>query len=240
MKDETSSTRNGNRRKGRERYVDAEGRIETLQVSLRYSGKVELAAFTPKDVDIRDIAHGLARTNRWNGHTRVPVSVAWHAMLVSELCGQTSRAAALHGLLHDAAESYLGDWTRTAKGYARDELVTLSERIEDACLAAAGTADTAETAECVKAGDELALFYEKHAKWGMCRPLRDEADISLHGRIGETARRIACRDEDEPMLSPEEATEAFIRAAQRLMTPRAALQRSVQAWTAATREAERR
>lgn len=71
------------------------------------SGRVvDLLRPTPGVVAIGDIAHSLARQTRYLGYTRQPYSVAQHAVAVSRLC---EPADALAGLLHDAAEAYLGD-----------------------------------------------------------------------------------------------------------------------------------
>lgn len=64
------------------------------------------------DVDIEDIAHGLAYQCRFNGQTREFYSVAQHSLMVTDLVPEPCRLAAL---LHDAAEAYLGDMVKPLK-----------------------------------------------------------------------------------------------------------------------------
>ncbi|MBL8596556.1 MAG: HD family hydrolase [Devosia sp.] len=70
---------------------------------------------SPVDVELTDIAHGLARVARWNGQTQgdYPYSVAQHSVLVLEIfSAMTPDATArdrLYALLHDAPEYVMGD-----------------------------------------------------------------------------------------------------------------------------------
>jgi 5'-deoxynucleotidase YfbR-like HD superfamily hydrolase len=77
--------------------------------------RLDLLEPSPLDVEIEDIAHGLARVARWNGQTHGPhaFSVAQHCVLVEQLVVQFYPAIdprwRLAALLHDASEYVIGD-----------------------------------------------------------------------------------------------------------------------------------
>jgi uncharacterized protein len=72
----------------------------------------------PADIVIEDIAHALACCNRFAGHAREPISVAQHSVYAARMCYPVSNAVSLQALLHDAAESILGDMTKWLKAAA--------------------------------------------------------------------------------------------------------------------------
>ena len=77
--------------------------------------RLDLLDPSPLDIEIEDIAHGLARVARWNGQTKgdYAFSVAQHCLLVEAIYTHTntdaSRPNRLAALLHDAAEYVIGD-----------------------------------------------------------------------------------------------------------------------------------
>ncbi|MFN3144957.1 MAG: HD domain-containing protein [Paracoccaceae bacterium] len=93
--------------------------------------RLDLLDPTPMDIEVEDIAHGLAFVARWNGQTRgdYAYSVAEHSLLVEQIFALQSPAAPvkwrLAALLHDAPEYVIGDMispVKAAVGPAYGEL----------------------------------------------------------------------------------------------------------------------
>ena len=67
-----------------------------------------------EEVDIKDIAHSLAFQCRFNGHSNYFYSIAQHSVIVSKI---VSKDQAFAALLHDAAETYIGDMVSPLKRF---------------------------------------------------------------------------------------------------------------------------
>lgn len=122
-----------------------------------YTGKtISVVDPDPADVCIEDIAHHLALINRYTGATFWPYSVAQHSILVSQ---HVPLEDALWGLLHDAAEAYVGDMNRPLK---HSEGMGVYRRAEDRMLDAIATALNlpGTIPESVKQADNEALVTE--------------------------------------------------------------------------------
>jgi len=97
--------------------------------------RLDLLDPTPMDIEIEDIAHGLAFVARWNGQTMGdwPYSVAEHSLLVEEIFGKTFPASPakwrLAALLHDAPEYVIGDMISPVKAAVGPGYGALDERL---------------------------------------------------------------------------------------------------------------
>ncbi|MCB2135993.1 MAG: HD family hydrolase [Rhodobacteraceae bacterium] len=97
--------------------------------------RLDLLDPTPMDVEIEDIAHGLAFVARWNGQTigDWPYSVAEHSLLVEEIFGRLNPGIAdrwrLAALLHDAPEYVIGDMISPVKAAVGPRYGALDERL---------------------------------------------------------------------------------------------------------------
>ena len=85
--------------------------------------RLDLLDPSPLDIEISDIAHGLARVARWNGQTRGDhaFSVAQHSLLVEtifrRIAPRASASQRLAALLHDAPEYVIGDMISPFKSF---------------------------------------------------------------------------------------------------------------------------
>jgi 5'-deoxynucleotidase YfbR-like HD superfamily hydrolase len=144
--------------------------------------RLDLLDPSPSDIEIEDIAHGLARVARWNGQTQGAhaFSVAQHVLVVEEIASslhpEWSAQWRLAALLHDAAEYVIGDLIspfKTAIGldYKAFELKLLDAIHERFGLPAPLPGEITRE---IKYADRIAAFYEATCLAGFSQ---DEAQI---------------------------------------------------------------
>ncbi|MDA8585819.1 HD family hydrolase [Rhodobacteraceae bacterium] len=111
-------------------------KTETRAWQRMLSGRrLDLLDPTPVDIEIDDIAHGLAFVARWNGQTlgEFPYSVAEHSLLVEQLFTRIMPNAPakwqLAALLHDAPEYVIGDMISPVKSAVGPGYSALDDRL---------------------------------------------------------------------------------------------------------------
>jgi hypothetical protein len=130
--------------------------------------RLDLLDPSPLDVEIEDIAHGLARVARWNGQTEGAhiYSVAQHALLVEALARakvpRLDTKGRLAVLLHDAPEYVIGDMISPFKAVIGDSYKAVEHRLLAAIHLRFGLpAKLPETLTAlIKAADRAAAYLE--------------------------------------------------------------------------------
>jgi 5'-deoxynucleotidase YfbR-like HD superfamily hydrolase len=123
---------------------------------------------SPLDVELSDIAHGLARVARWNGQTEgdFPFSVAQHSILVLEiftaLTPQADARAKLYALLHDAPEYVMGDLISPFKTVMGGNYKEVENRLQAAIYMrfALGAVPPVTLGRQIKRADKEAAYFE--------------------------------------------------------------------------------
>ena len=136
--------------------------------------RLDLIDPSPLDVEIGDIAHGLARVARWNGQTKGPeiFSVAQHSLLVEALFAageiRPSAGARLTALLHDAPEYVIGDMISPFKAAIGGDYKRIEARLKRAIHIRFGLpAETPdELNRAIKLADRASAYLEATALAG--------------------------------------------------------------------------
>lgn len=130
--------------------------------------RLDLLDPTPMDIEVEDIAHGLAFVARWNGQTKGdwPYSVAEHSLLVEEIFSRQNPGIAtrwqLAALLHDAPEYVIGDMISPVKAAIGREYGELDARLTAAVHLRFGLPAQLPVAikKAIKAADKVSAWAE--------------------------------------------------------------------------------
>ena len=177
--------------------------------------RLDLINPSPLDIEIEDIAHGLARVARWNGQTkgRHAFSVAQHSVLVEALLRDawpdTPAASLAAALLHDAPEYVIGDMISPFKTVLGGDYKEIEARLSEAIFLRFGLPARmpAELKARIKRADQASAYFEATRLAGF-GPEEAEA---LFGLPAPGA------DPDMSPLSPTEAQTLFLNRFNTLM-----------------------
>ena len=136
--------------------------------------RLDLLNPSPLDIEIEDIAHGLARVARWNGQTTGDhaFSVAEHCLLVETIGGSLlpglNRRYRLAALIHDAPEYVIGDLISPFKAALSLDYKAFEKKLLAAIHIRFGVPAElpAEITKLIKRADKIAAYYEATALAG--------------------------------------------------------------------------
>jgi 5'-deoxynucleotidase YfbR-like HD superfamily hydrolase len=162
------------------------------------------------DIEIGDIAHGLARVSRWNGQTKgkYPFSVAEHSVLVEKLVQSIApdldQKWQLASLLHDAPEYVIGDMITPFKGVLGDRYKDIEARLEAAVHIRFGlpAALPDYVEKTIKRADRMAAWLEATQLAGFSE--QDASKIFPKPRGTPASMRVRARP-------PADAANQFLR-----------------------------
>ena len=182
--------------------------------------RLDLLNPSPLDIEIEDIAHGLARVARWNGQTTGDhaLSVAQHSLLVeritSELRADLPTRWRLAALIHDAPEYVVGDLITPFKAAIGLDYHALEDRLLQATHIRFGLPpELPKTITAlIKRADKIAAFLEATQLAGFTD---SEARRFFTAPRGLNARALKELSALTP-LSPPEAQSEFMSRFQHL------------------------
>lgn len=183
--------------------------------------RLDLLDPSPLDVEIADIAHGLARVARWNGQTKGPhsFSVAQHSLLVESIADHLNPGWGpswrLMALLHDAPEYVIGDMISPFKAVMGDAYKAVELRLLGAIHLRFGlpAVTPAPLKRRTKEADMIAAYLEATQLAGFAR---DEA-LRFFGRPQPLPAAVTALVEPLPT---ELAQERFLERFETLATDR--------------------
>jgi len=182
--------------------------------------RLDLLDPSPLDIEIEDIAHGLARVARWNGQTRGDhaFSVAQHCVLVEQIAVHVDplldRAARLAALLNDAPEYVIGDMISPFKAALGLDYKAFEHRLMAAIHVRFGlpAKNAAKLETAIKSADRIAAYLEATQLAGFTVAEAEKFFGRPKGLAGEGSAKF---HKLKP-LAPNEASALYVRAFRRL------------------------
>ena len=172
--------------------------------------RLDILSPSPLDIEIEDIAHGLARVTRWNGQTKgtYGLSVAQHSLLVEGILSRNAPQLAqkwrLAGLIHDAPEYVIGDMITPFKAALDPLYRQIEARLQEAVHIRFGLPAELPPGiiHSIKRADRMAAFIEA---------------TQIAGFADAEAKKLFSKPRGTPAdyellpLPPEKAAKAFLR-----------------------------
>ncbi|MEO1640324.1 MAG: HD family hydrolase [Pseudomonadota bacterium] len=182
--------------------------------------RLDLLDPTPMDIEIEDIAHGLAFVARWNGQTEgdYPYSVAEHSLLVTDIFARQHPKAPvkwhLAALLHDAPEYVIGDMISPVKAAVGPGYGALDERLTAAIHLRFGLPAQipATIKRQIKRADKVSAWLEAVQIAGFTT---QEAD-KFFGKPGPDLRDSLTIDLRPPVQVRDDFTRRYARLAEQM------------------------
>ena len=172
--------------------------------------RLDILSPSPLDIEIEDIAHGLARVTRWNGQTNgsYGLSVAQHSLLVEGILSRNAPQLAqkwrLAGLIHDAPEYVIGDMITPFKAAIGPLYRQIEARLQEAVHIRFGLPAELPLGimHSIKRADRMAAFIEA---------------TQIAGFADAEAKKLFSKPRGTPAdyklipLPPEKAAKAFLQ-----------------------------
>ena len=172
--------------------------------------RLNILSPSPLDIEIEDIAYGLARVTRWNGQTKgtYGLSVAQHSLLVEGILSRNAPQLAqkwrLAGLIHDAPEYVIGDMITPFKAALGPLYRQIEARLQEAVHIRFGLPAELPPGiiHSIKRADRMAAFIEA---------------TQIAGFSDAEAKKLFSKPRGTPAdyklipLPPEKAAKAFLR-----------------------------
>lgn len=179
--------------------------------------RLDLLDPSPLDIEIEDIAQGLARVARWNGQTvgAHAFSVAQHSLEVERICRKLApdwgRPLRLMALLHDAPEYVIGDMISPFKAALGLDYKAFEAKLEAAIHLRFGLPahPTAAVKTTIKRADLICAYFEAVQLAGF-----EESEAKRF--FGAPPREIRLKLTPQPIA---EVQEAFLKRFRSLLDP---------------------